>query len=372
MLLLGGAILSYIYLLTQLLQDVLHYSPVLAGVACLAIPVAVAGIGMGLSFVPLTLNAVSSVEGHQSGLASTLLNTSQHMGGSLGLAALVTVAATTARDRLRSLAGARRTPAAGHPGRAAHVQSVTAPASATATTWPFAPAPSGRPSPSWSPSSFSAPPPSLARARLLRAAEAATAARAPTMRRWSSSCASSSRSSDAGASAVAGGAEGHGSVVGELDPSRAPRRAGRVILLDEHDHVLLLAGRDPDDPAAPGWWFTPGGGAEAGEGVADAARRELEEETGLRLAQLGQAVHERRTAFHFGGVAYDQHEVYFLARTARFEPDPTRRTAEERRVLTGHRWWGLDELAATSDTVYPPGLADLLSRVLREPGLASG
>lgn len=148
----------------------------------------------------------------------------------------------------------------------------------------------------------------------------------------------------------------------------APRRAGRVVLLDEDDHVLLLAGRDPDDPAAPGWWFTPGGGAEAGEDVADAARRELEEETGLRLGGLGPVVHERRTAFSFGGVAYDQHEVFFLARTTRFEPDASLQTPEERRVLTGHRWWGLDELAATSDTVYPPGLAALLCRILRGTG----
>ena len=61
---------------------------------------------MGLSFVPLTLNAVSSVEGHQSGLASALLNTSQQVGGSLGLATLVTVAATATRDQLqRTVAG---------------------------------------------------------------------------------------------------------------------------------------------------------------------------------------------------------------------------------------------------------------------------
>ena len=64
-------------------------------------PLVLAGLGMGLSFVPLTLNAVSSVARDQSGLASALLNSSQQVGGSLGLAALVTVAATVARDQQR-------------------------------------------------------------------------------------------------------------------------------------------------------------------------------------------------------------------------------------------------------------------------------
>lgn len=60
----------------------------------------VVGLGMGLSFVPLTLNAVAAVRDHQAGLASGLLNTSQQIGGSLGLAALVSVAAIVTRDHL--------------------------------------------------------------------------------------------------------------------------------------------------------------------------------------------------------------------------------------------------------------------------------
>jgi len=55
---------------------------------------------MGLSIVPLTLNAVSSVRNHEQGLASSLLNTSQQIGGSLGLAVLVTVAATVRNHQL--------------------------------------------------------------------------------------------------------------------------------------------------------------------------------------------------------------------------------------------------------------------------------
>jgi hypothetical protein len=46
------------------------------------------------------LNAVSSVRNHEQGLASSLLNTSQQIGGSLGLAVLVTVAATVRNHQL--------------------------------------------------------------------------------------------------------------------------------------------------------------------------------------------------------------------------------------------------------------------------------
>ncbi len=152
MLLLGASMLSLIYFLTQFLQNVLGYSPIVAGVAYLPIPFVIGttglivsrrvhrfgtrrfltagplfvavgllwvstiqqtssylsilgplvliGMGMGLSFVPLTLNAVSQVAPKETGLASALLNTSQQVGGSLGLAVLVTVAATVTRSTL--------------------------------------------------------------------------------------------------------------------------------------------------------------------------------------------------------------------------------------------------------------------------------
>ncbi|MBW4077120.1 MAG: MFS transporter [Acidobacteria bacterium] len=152
MMLIGASMLSLLFFLTQFLQEVLHYSSLRAGVAYLPVPVMVAstsiflshrirrygvrifitlgpllvasgvfwasflnasssyihvfgplvvfGLGMGFSFVPLTLNAVSSVRNHEQGLASSLLNTSQQIGGSLGLAVLVTVAATARSHQL--------------------------------------------------------------------------------------------------------------------------------------------------------------------------------------------------------------------------------------------------------------------------------
>jgi predicted MFS family arabinose efflux permease len=51
-------------------------------------------LGMGLTFVPVTLLATAGVSAEDSGLASGLLNTSQQIGGALGLAVLSTLSAS--------------------------------------------------------------------------------------------------------------------------------------------------------------------------------------------------------------------------------------------------------------------------------------
>jgi EmrB/QacA subfamily drug resistance transporter len=55
-------------------------------------PSVVAALGLGFSFVPVTIGAVAGVEARESGLASGLINTSQQIGGALGLAILATIA----------------------------------------------------------------------------------------------------------------------------------------------------------------------------------------------------------------------------------------------------------------------------------------
>ena len=117
------------------------------------------------------------------------------------------------------------------------------------------------------------------------------------------------------------------------------RHAARVILLDESGRVLLFRGGDPHRPEAGTWWFTPGGGLDDGETVEQAARREVREETGLVITDLGPVV---------------------LERSVEFEVDNREWTDLERRLMLEHRWWTRDELAITSETVYPEGLAELL------------
>ena len=68
-----------------------------------------ASIGMGLTFVPVTLIATSGIPREDAGLASGLFNTSQQIGGSLGLAILSTLSVNATRDTLAEFgAGSRR------------------------------------------------------------------------------------------------------------------------------------------------------------------------------------------------------------------------------------------------------------------------
>jgi EmrB/QacA subfamily drug resistance transporter len=55
-------------------------------------PSLLAAVGLGFAFVPQTIAAVSGVSDHEAGLASGLINTTQQIGGALGLAVLSTVA----------------------------------------------------------------------------------------------------------------------------------------------------------------------------------------------------------------------------------------------------------------------------------------
>ena len=55
-------------------------------------PSLISAFGLGFAFVPMTIAAVAGVEAHEAGLASGLINTSQQVGGALGLAVLAAIA----------------------------------------------------------------------------------------------------------------------------------------------------------------------------------------------------------------------------------------------------------------------------------------
>jgi hypothetical protein len=54
------------------------------------------GVGLGFSFVPISIAALSGIEPEEAGLASGLINTSQQIGGALGVAILTTVSTSRA------------------------------------------------------------------------------------------------------------------------------------------------------------------------------------------------------------------------------------------------------------------------------------
>ena len=60
------------------------------------------GLGLGMTFVPITISATTGVAPQDSGLASGLLNTTQQVGGSLGLAILSTVSTARVADALHA------------------------------------------------------------------------------------------------------------------------------------------------------------------------------------------------------------------------------------------------------------------------------
>jgi EmrB/QacA subfamily drug resistance transporter len=155
MLIIGAVTFSEFFVLTLYVQDVLHYSAVQSGVAfsAFALSVVVAsnvaqavvgrigvrptlvagltlsaisvallielpvdghyfwdlfpafvlgGVGMGFSFVPVTIASLTGVERADAGVASGLVNTSRQIGGAIGLAAVSTIVASATADYARA------------------------------------------------------------------------------------------------------------------------------------------------------------------------------------------------------------------------------------------------------------------------------
>ena len=173
MLIVGAAMFGMFFYLTQFVQTVLGYSPIKAGFAfvpvsvCIVIsagaasqlitkwgakplallgtamaavgmvwlaqiepdssyvggllgPLIVFALGLGFTFMPLTLAAVSQIDESDAGIASGVLNTTQQIGGSIGLATLTTVSITVFSSQLAKilpdfLANGGTEPVAGQP-----------------------------------------------------------------------------------------------------------------------------------------------------------------------------------------------------------------------------------------------------------------
>ena len=148
----------------------------------------------------------------------------------------------------------------------------------------------------------------------------------------------------------------------ELSRAQPERPTARVLLFDPDNRILLMKGRLPGSAPGPGAWFTIGGGLEPGETVAQAAAREILEETGL-AAELGPVVWTREGVLAIPDPALFQ-ESYLVARCEGGDPVRDGWDALERELIDDIRWWTHQELLTTTEAVFPPGLAGLLEDIL--------
>lgn len=144
----------------------------------------------------------------------------------------------------------------------------------------------------------------------------------------------------------------------------APDIGARILALDPNDRLLLILSIDPGAPARR-WWDLPGGKAHTGESVADAARREFLEETGIVVDDLGRHLWDREVWFTYRGQRYYRRDSVFLARIENTAPthEPTHTTNEQVNLIES-RWWTPEELTTSADKFLPPNLPDLVSRLL--------
>jgi 8-oxo-dGTP pyrophosphatase MutT (NUDIX family) len=140
------------------------------------------------------------------------------------------------------------------------------------------------------------------------------------------------------------------------------RRSARILVIDADERVLLLLSA-PNEIEPEPCWITPGGGVGPGESLVEAAVREAREEIGLTVTQadLGRVVAwgaGRVAAWPDTGVFRDD---YFHVRVSGHDVDTSAMEEFEAGFHRGHRWWTVDDLAASTERVIPFGLAALVT-----------
>lgn len=144
------------------------------------------------------------------------------------------------------------------------------------------------------------------------------------------------------------------------------RATSRVLLFDHDQRFLLFLTKAPDTSGVSRW-LTPGGGVDAGESHHQAALRELYEETGLELCDLGEPVWNHDFVTEWDQADHDTgHAVFYKTEVDAFEPSKEFWTDEERIDVLEHRWWTLEELTATSDRYEPAEIVKLVQSHLEK------
>lgn len=140
------------------------------------------------------------------------------------------------------------------------------------------------------------------------------------------------------------------------------RHGARGIVIDEHDHVLFIGRNAAAD--RPARWLLPGGGIDPGETMAEAARRELFEETGLRLGADDLIGPVARQTFHGSrdGLPWFQENNFFLVRADRFEPRVCGGDAYEQDME--FRWIAVEDLLTIDGCDHIEPLYGLVKRLV--------
>ncbi|MDO7881867.1 NUDIX hydrolase [Salinibacterium soli] len=142
------------------------------------------------------------------------------------------------------------------------------------------------------------------------------------------------------------------------------RLTSRVLLFDRDDRILLFLTTAPDS-SGMARWITPGGGVDPGESHHEAAVRELFEETGLRIDELGAPVWAHDFDVEWDDADHDTgHAEFYTAVVDAFDPSSEHWTDEERIDVLAHRWWSLAELISTDEPFEPKELVSLVRRQL--------